>query len=158
MKISSPSFEHNGMIPVMYTCDGDDVNPPLTIKDIPADTKSMILIVENPDSLLGNQIRWVVFDIPVTHSIEENSIPGIQGYNSFEHHDYEGPCPLNGVDRYIFKVYAVDSMIGASDDIHAGELLHAAEGHILDKAEMAGRYGKFVPARPISLELSGKNP
>jgi Raf kinase inhibitor-like YbhB/YbcL family protein len=147
MKVFSPGFVNNGMMPVTYTCDGDDVNPPLTIKDIPSDAKSLILIVENPDSPLGNWVRWVVFDIPVSNIIEENSIPGIQGTNSFEHHDYQGPCPLSGIDRYIFKVFALDSTIGAANEITARELLHAAEGHILDKAELAGRYGKPVPVQ-----------
>jgi Raf kinase inhibitor-like YbhB/YbcL family protein len=84
MKLTSPSFKHNGRIPVMFTCDGENINPALDIEDIPEDAGSLALIVDDPDAPGGTFDHWIVFDIPVSSGIGENSVPGVQGTNDFK--------------------------------------------------------------------------
>ena len=141
MKLTSPEFEHNKPIPKRFTCDGMDINPMLLIEDVPAETKSLALILEDPDAPLGTWVHWVVYDIPVVSRIEEGSIPGKQGLNDFGMNDYGGPCPPSGTHRYIFKLYALDTeelALGKRADKKALE--KAMRGHILDDAELIGLY------------------
>ncbi len=142
MKIASSAFAHNQMIPQRYTCQGQDVNPPLTIEGIPEGTKSLALIVDDPDAPMGTWVHWVVFDIPSASTIEENSIPGKQGYNDFGRNDYGGPCPPSGTHRYFHKIYALDTTLNLKEGISKKDLEKAMQGHILDKAELIGLYKK----------------
>jgi Raf kinase inhibitor-like YbhB/YbcL family protein len=140
MKLISPSFEHNQLMPRKFTCDGDDINPALEIQGIPANAKSLALIVDDPDAPMGTWVHWVVYDIAVISRIEENSIPGKQGSNNFGRKDYGGPCPPSGTHRYFFKLYALDKKIEAKEGLTKQELEKAISGHILDKAELIGLY------------------
>ncbi len=142
MKITSPDFEHKGFIPKKFTCQGDDVNPALMFEGIPKDTRSLALIVDDPDAPMGIWVHWVVFNIPVIAKVEENSIPGKQGINDFGRRDYGGPCPPSGTHRYFFKTYALDEELNLGEGISKKELEKAIEGHILDKAELVGLYKK----------------
>lgn len=142
MKITSPEFQHNGMIPKKFTCQGLDINPSLQLEDIPQGTKSLALIVDDPDAPMGIWVHWVVFDIPVVSRIDEDSIPGRQGSNDFRRQDYGGPCPPSGTHRYFFKIYALDTMLNLKEGISKKELERAMQGHILDKAELIGLYRK----------------
>ncbi|MCM8827649.1 MAG: YbhB/YbcL family Raf kinase inhibitor-like protein [Candidatus Omnitrophica bacterium] len=143
MQIRSPDFEHNGFIPKKFTCQGEDVNPTLIIEGIPQDTKSLALIVDDPDAPMGTWVHWVVFDIePTFNKIEENSVPGKQGINDFGKKDYGGPCPPFGTHRYFFKVYALDRKLNLKEGITKKELEKAMQGHILDEAELIGLYKK----------------
>ena len=142
MKLTSPAFENNKTIPAKFTCEGKDISPALTIEGIPAGTKSLALIVDDPDAPVGTWVHWVVFDIPVMASIEEDSIPGKQGMNNFRRKDYGGPCPPSGTHRYFFKIYALDSELGLSEGIDKKGLEEAMQGHILDKAQLIGLYKK----------------
>ncbi len=144
MKITSPEFEHNGFIPKKFTCQGEDINPPLNFQDIPPATKSLVLIVDDPDAVGGMWVHWVVFDIPPTAKIDEDSIPGKQGINDFRRRDYGGPCPPSGTHRYFFKLYALDKELNLKEGASKKELEKAMQGHILDKAELIGLYKKFV--------------
>lgn len=142
MKITSPEFENNKFIPRKFACDGQDINPGLSIEAIPEEAKSLVLIVEDPDAPMGTWIHWVVFDIPVIHRIEENSVPGKQGQNDFGRKDYGGPCPPSGTHRYFFKIYALDEKLNLNEGISKKNLEKAMQGHILDKAELVGLYKK----------------
>lgn len=142
MKITSPAFSHNQVIPRKYTCQGEDLSPPLTVEGIPAEAKSLALIVDDPDAPGKTWVHWVVFDIPVVGRIEENSVPGKQGYNDFGQNDYGGPCPPSGTHRYFHKIYALDTLLNLKEGITKKELEKAMEGHILDKAEIIGLYKK----------------
>ena len=105
----SSVFSNNETIPKKYTCDGDDINPELAIKGVPEEAKSLVLIMDDPDAPVGTWDHWIVFNIPVTAKIEENSIPGTEGVNSFRRQSYGGPCPPSGTHRYFFKFYALDT-------------------------------------------------
>ncbi|MBU1871243.1 MAG: YbhB/YbcL family Raf kinase inhibitor-like protein [Candidatus Omnitrophica bacterium] len=142
MKLTSPSFEHNKLIPSKYTCQGQDINPALLIEDMPQGTKSLALIMDDPDAPMGMWVHWVVFDIGIVSRIEENSIPGKQGINDFRRKDYGGPCPPSGTHRYFFKIYALDKKLGLEEGINKKGLEQAMEGHILEKAELIGLYKK----------------
>ena len=143
MKFSSPVFKNNQTIPSKFTCEGDDINPPLTISDIPPDAKSLALIVDDPDAPMGTWVHWVVFNIPATiQEINENSIPGREGVNDFDHSSYGGPCPPSGEHRYFFKLYALDKKLILADGVTKNDLEEAMKGHILSKAELVGLYKK----------------
>jgi len=142
MQLTSPEFEHNGFIPSKFTCQGEDVNPALVIENLPSDVKSLALIVDDPDAPMGTWVHWVVYNIPVIHRIDEDSIPGIQGINDFGRKDYGGPCPPSGTHRYFFKLYALDTLLELREGASKAELEKAMQGHILDKAELIGLYRK----------------
>jgi len=142
MKITSSDFENNGHIPPKFTCQGEDINPPLLIDGIPEGTKTLALIVDDPDAPMGTWIHWVVFNIPVVSKIEENTIPGKQGSNDFGRKDYGGPCPPSGTHRYFFKIYALDSKLNLEEGTSKQELEKGMQGHILDNAELIGLYKK----------------
>ena len=142
MKITSPDFEPNGSIPKKFTCQGEDVNPALLIEGVPQQAKTLALIMDDPDAPMGTWVHWVVYNIPVTSKIEENSVPGEQGSNNFGKQDYGGPCPPSGTHRYFFKLYALDARLDLQGKVDKKALERALEGHILDKAEIIGMYKK----------------
>ena len=142
MKLTSPDFEPGKLIPKKFTCDGDDINPTLMIEGIPTETKSLALIVDDPDAPLGTWVHWVVYDIPVVSRIEENSIPGKQGINDFGRNEYGGPCPPSGTHRYFFKIYALDTELALGEGVDKKALEEAMQGHIVDQAELIGLYKK----------------
>ncbi len=143
LTISSPAFGHEGNIPAKYTCDGMDVNPALTIFNVPGGAKSLALIVDDPDAPAGTWVHWVVWNItPNTTEIREDSVPkgAIQGINDFRKHSYGGPCPPSGTHRYFFKLFALDALLNIRPDSRKHELEEAMKGHILSQAEIIGLY------------------
>ncbi len=142
MRITSPEFEHNTLIPKKFTCEGQDINPALLISDIPAQAKSLALIVDDPDAPMGTWVHWVVYDIPVGNRIGENTIPGKQGVNNSGIKKYHGPCPPSGTHRYFFKIYALDILLNLDEGVSKGALEKTMQGHILDKSELIGLYKK----------------
>jgi Raf kinase inhibitor-like YbhB/YbcL family protein len=143
VKISSSAFDHKELIPVKYTCDGMDMNPPLTIQNIPPEAKSLALIVDDPDAPRGMWVHWVVWNIdPGTKEIKENSVPAgaKQGMNDFGKSDYGGPCPPSGTHRYFFKLYALDTTLNLGPDTTKATLEAAMKGHIIAQAETIGLY------------------
>ena len=145
LRISSTAFEHNGNIPKKYTCQGDDVNPPLRIEGIPSGAKSLVLIADDPDAPRGDWVHWVVWNIsPETRIIEEDSVPSgaIQGMNDFSKTDYGGPCPPSGTHRYFFKVFALDNVLNLPSSSRKPDILRAIQGHVIDKGELVGMYRK----------------
>jgi Raf kinase inhibitor-like YbhB/YbcL family protein len=145
LKIVSPAFGMNGLIPSRYTCDGKDVNPPLLIGNVPSGTQSLALIVDDPDAPRGTWVHWVVWNIdPRTSEIAENTLPpdALQGMNDFHRHAYGGPCPPTGTHRYFFKLYALDTKIKLGTGAIKAALEAAIQGHVLGKAELVGRYAR----------------
>jgi Raf kinase inhibitor-like YbhB/YbcL family protein len=142
MEVRSPEFENGKKIPRKFTCEGDDINPTLIIEDIPVGTKSLALIVDDPDAPMGTWVHWVSFNIPVVSQIDKDSIPGKQGINDFGRREYGGPCPPSGTHRYFFKLYALDTVLDLNEGINKKALEDAMKGHILDKAELFGLYKK----------------
>ena len=141
MRISTPEFENNASIPSKFTCRGEGVNPALVIEGIPEAAKSLVLIVEDPDAPRGTFVHWVVYDIPVTSRIEQNSIPGIQGMNNSGELNFCSPCPPSGTQhRYFFKIYALDSLLGAKEGLNKAQIENLIYDHILDKTELVGLY------------------
>lgn len=141
MTVTSKAFKDGENIPPKYTCDGDDISPPLKIDGIPPGTKSLALIVDDPDAPRGDWIHWVVWNIdPKTGEIAENTKPGTQGTNDFRRQDWGGPCPPSGIHRYVFKAYALDTTLNLNANSGKKELLDAMTGHTLDKAQLTGRY------------------
>ncbi|MFH1229651.1 MAG: YbhB/YbcL family Raf kinase inhibitor-like protein [Candidatus Aenigmatarchaeota archaeon] len=141
LKISSPVIIKNrGPIPKKYTFDGDNVNPPLNIENVPKEAKSLVLIMDDPDAPMGTWVHWVVWNIPTKGIIEENSVPGIEGLNSFNDHSYGGPSPPSGTHRYYFKAYALNTKLEIDNNSRKEDVESAMEGHIIAKAELMGLY------------------
>jgi len=140
MEITSPAFKHNEYIPAKYTCEGNDINPELAIAGIPEGSKSLALIMDDPDAPIGVWVHWVVFDIPIVSRIAENSVPGKLGITNSGSKDYHGPCPPSGTHHYFFKIYALDTQLNLKEGISKGQLEKAMQGHIMDKAELIGLY------------------
>jgi Raf kinase inhibitor-like YbhB/YbcL family protein len=142
LTLSSSAFESEGEIPVKFTCEGDGVNPPLTIVGIPEGTKSLALIVEDVDAPGGVFDHWIAWNIQPSFRIDENSVPGIGGKNSTGKTGYHGPCPPSGSHRYYFHVYALDTDL----DLETGESKEVVQegmaSHILAEATLMGRYGR----------------
>jgi Raf kinase inhibitor-like YbhB/YbcL family protein len=143
MKITSPAFNHNEALPAKYTCDGEGVNPPLSIADVPKNAKSLVLIFRDPDAPSGDFVHWTVWNIdPGLTEIAEKSAPGVEGITSYGKSGYGLPCPPSGTHRYTFHLYALDTLLDISPRIDASQLEKAMKGHILDKAELVGLYSR----------------
>jgi len=142
MKLTSPAFEHNQGIPSEYTCDGSDTSPELNLEDVPENTKSLVLINDDPDAPVGTWDHWIVFNLPPsTTKIEKGQEPsGIGGKNSWGKTGYGGPCPPSGTHRYFFKLYALDAELDLQEGAAKKEIESAMEGHILEKTELIGTY------------------
>lgn len=142
MHIDSPVFEHHQPIPTKYTCEGEDVSPPLTISDIPPGTKSLALIMDDPDAPRGTFDHWIVWNLPSdTAKLDEGIKLPKQGINGFGKKGYGGPCPPPGKPhRYFFKLYALDTFVNLSEGSKKKDLEEAMEGHILGKAELVGTF------------------
>jgi len=138
--IASSVFENKGLIPAKYTCDGDDINPPLQIEGIPENAESLVLIVDDPDAPMGTWDHWIVWNIPPTEKIEENSVPGVEGLNDFRRRSYGGPCPPSGTHRYFFKVCALDTELNLKPNSRKKDVERAMRGRVLAQGEILGLY------------------
>jgi len=154
MTLSSPAFEHEGEIPARYTCDGEDLSPPLVIAGVPAGTKSLALIVDDPDAPDPKAprmvwVHWVAYNLPPDLAeLREGAGNGAPpagasyGVNDWGRTDYGGPCPPIGRHRYFFKLYALDKRIDAASPLSKAELLARMQGHVLDEAVLIGTYAR----------------
>ncbi|MGA8041378.1 MAG: YbhB/YbcL family Raf kinase inhibitor-like protein [Terracidiphilus sp.] len=150
MELTIPSF-HQGQIPVEHTCDGADRSPQMTWTAPPAGTKSMTLVVTDPDAPAGTWVHWVLFDMPADRHQLAAGVPaqaqladgGRQGHNDFGRIGYGGPCPPgHSVHRYFFDLYALDAMLGLEPGATRAQVETAMRGHILAHAQVIGRYGR----------------
>jgi hypothetical protein len=142
LKVKSTAFTNDQPIPAMYTCEGDNINPPLSVDDIPENTKSLALILDDPDAPKGTFVHWVMWNIPVERTIAENSAPGVQGANGRKESRYTGPCPPSGTHHYHFKFFALDTKLDLKEGSDKPALLRAMDGHILASGELIGLYQK----------------
>lgn len=145
MIISSPVFADKGQIPSRYTCDGEDVNPPLHLENIPEGAKSLVLIIEDPDAPSGLWIHWLVWNIdPHQKEISENSTPkeAMTGRNSFGRTGYGGPCPPSGTHRYVFRLFALNTVLALAGGATKNHLEEAMKPHIMADARLTGLYGR----------------
>ena len=143
MELTSPSFVHNGAIPARYTCDGEDVSPQIDIADIPDGTKTLVLIMDDPDAPNGTWDHWVAYDIEPVHLIPEDvGVLGTEGLNSWKRKGYGGPCPPSGTHRYFFMVLALDTTLGLDGGANKATVLAAADGHVLEEAVLMGTYAR----------------
>ena len=151
MQITSPVFSDNGDIPPMYTCQGQDVNPPLQIDEIPAGTKSLVLIMDDPDAPGGVFTHWVLFNLPADSTGLPEGVPTTaemengarQGLNDFGMIGYGGPCPPSGSPHhYHFTLYALGTSLGLDPGSSKAQVLGAIAGHILAEDQLVGLYGR----------------
>ena len=140
LNISSKAFQHGGEIPLKYSCEGENVNPPIEVRGFPEETKTLAIIVEDPDATRGVFYHWVTWNISPNEPISENSVPGISGRNSFGQSGYGGPCPPSGSHRYYFRVYALDTTLNLPADSDKNQLEQAIQGHIIASGELMGLY------------------
>lgn len=142
--LRSPAFLHEEVIPSKYTCDGDNISPPLAIDVLPSRTASLVLIMDDPDAPQGTWDHWVVFNIPPTCTrLSEGmavSTLAQEGATSWGTTSYGGPCPPDGEHRYLFCVYALDTWLRLPQGSSKKEVLNAMKGHILDSTTLMGRY------------------
>jgi len=145
MKISSPAFQEGGTIPEKFSKNGQNVNPELRIEGAPAEAKSLVLIVDDPDAPVGLFTHWLVWNIdPKTTEIAESSVPrgALQGTNDFPGGGYDGPQPPSGTHRYYFKIFAVDQTLDLKSGAKRREVDAAMRGHVIAQGEWMGRYSK----------------
>lgn len=143
MDILSPKFSNNNYLPQKYTCDGEDINPPLKFQDVPETARSLVLIVDDPDAPMGDFVHWTVWNIdPGVKEIAEDSVPldGVEGITDFGASGYGGPCPPDGMHRYYFKLYALDIRLSLDSQAKKRDIEIAMQGHILDEAVLVGFY------------------
>jgi Raf kinase inhibitor-like YbhB/YbcL family protein len=152
MKITSTAFPDNSPIPRKYTCDGEDVSPPLSWTDVPPAAKSLALIVDDPDAPdpaapKMTWVHWVLYDIPPSVSGLPEAVkslpPGTrEGLNDWGRTGYGGPCPPIGRHRYFFKLYALDVQLPDLRHPRKSALENAMKGHVLAEARLVGTYQK----------------
>lgn len=142
MKLLSPAFNDGGEIPSEYTCDGADVSPSLTFHNIPNNTKSLALIMDDPDAPRGTWVHWLIWNIPpnITGFSKGENITYPLGTNDFGTLTYGGPCPPSGTHRYFFKLYALDTMLQLKKGANKKQLEDAMSGHIIEEAQLMGTY------------------
>lgn len=152
LTLTSPSFAHGGAIPARHTCDGDDTSPALVWTGVPAGTKSLALIVDDPDAPDPAApkrvwVHWVLWDVPpevtsLPEGVGDADLPpGTRvGINDSHEMGYGGPCPPIGRHRYFHKLYALDTVIGPLPEATKARLLKAMEGHVLASAELMGTF------------------
>jgi len=151
IKITSPSFSEGEEIPDKFTCNGENINPELDIENIPKNTKSLFLIVDDPDAPTGTFVHWILFNLPVKilenmdNKIPEDyssESPVVEGKNDFGSRGYGGPCPPSGTHRYFFKAYALNDTLDLNESVSKEEVEKAMEDKILDSGQLKGVYSK----------------
>lgn len=150
MKLTSPAFINRGTIPARYTCDDANINPPLTISDVPEEAFSLVLFMDDPDipDFVKTQFKvevwdhWIMFNIPpeTTEIPEGKNPPGLFGKNTRGNNTYNGPCPPDREHRYFFKLYALDKELELPEGATKAEIEKVMQKHILAEAELIGRY------------------
>ena len=146
MKIESNAFQNGGEIPQKYGYKKDNINPPISIKEIPNKTKSLALIMDDPDAMgaVGKiWVHWIVWNIdPSNSEIKENSVPSgsVQGKTDFGEISYGGPAPPDKEHTYIFKLYALDEKLSINEGSTKSQVEDAMKGHVLAEAKLEGKY------------------
>ena len=159
IKITSTAFQQGGPIPAKYTCEGQDVSPPLAWSDVPATAKSIALIVDDPDAPDPAKpqrvyVHWVVYNIPISaaallENASKSGLPkgAVQGKNDWGKPVYGGPCPPIGRHRYFFKIHALDTSLTGLSSPSKADLEKAMKGYVVDSGELMGTYQKVAPKK-----------
>jgi Raf kinase inhibitor-like YbhB/YbcL family protein len=145
MQLTSSVLVEGGSIPKQYTCDGLNTSPDLAWTGVPSETKSLALIVDDPDAPAGDWVHWVLYDLPPDLTSLPEGVQGIgtQGVNDFRKTSYGGPCPPRGSKhRYFFKIYALDQEIGLQTGMSKATLEKAMQGHVLAQGQLMGIYSR----------------
>ena len=150
LTLTSEAFGDGERIPSKYTCDGENVSPPTVWSGAPNETRSYALIMDDIDAPAGRFTHWVIFNIPVTANRLEENVPAVetlpngakQGRNGFGKIGYGGPCPPSGTHRYVFHLYALDTLLNLQPGATKQDVLNAMKGHTLAEAELTGLYGR----------------
>jgi Raf kinase inhibitor-like YbhB/YbcL family protein len=143
MQLKSSAFDNNQGIPKKFTCDGDNISPPLEILEVPAGAKSLVLALDDPDAPEGWQTHWLVWNIrPEKQEIKKNTAPAgaIVGTNDFGERKYMAPCPSSSTHAFLFKLYAVDIILPKNPELTRMKIRKMIEGHILEKTLLRGFY------------------
>ncbi len=148
LALTSDAFSYGQPIPREYTCDGDDLSPPLAWTGVPEGTQSLAIICDDPDAPLGTWVHWVVYDLPPDVAALEAGIEpseylpagGIHGVNGWRNLGYGGPCPPSGSHRYHFALCALDTVLALDPGESKKDVLRAMEGHVLAQTELMGTY------------------
>jgi Raf kinase inhibitor-like YbhB/YbcL family protein len=140
-EITSAAFEAGGTIPSRYSCDGENVSPPLSFTGAPADTRSLALVVDDPDAPVGTFTHWLAWGIdPDADGLDEGQAAPREGRNGFGTTGYAGPCPPRGRHRYFFRLHALDAELDLQPGADRDQLERALEGHVLETAELMGGF------------------
>lgn len=150
MYLTSSAFKNNDYIPEKYSYSNNNFSPPLNWDSYPKNTKSFALICNDPDAPSGNWVHWLIYNIPNNYNSLPENIPyeknlnfgAKQGLNDFNSIGYGGPSPPSGIHRYFFEIFALDSLLNLPVGLKINELLEAIKGHIIDKAQLIGKYKK----------------
>ncbi len=150
LELTSTAFANGDPIPMKYTCDDQDISPPLQWKDPPEGTRSFALICDDPDAPVGTWVHWVLYNLPGSTLSLPEAVPsdadlpagGRHGQNSWGRPGYGGPCPPGGTHRYFFKLYALDAELDLAAGGSKEELLRAMEAHVLASTETMGTYSR----------------
>ena len=142
LQVTSPSFKNDDYIPVKFSCEGDNISPELSVKDIPEHTASLAIVVEDPDAPRGIVTHWIAWNIDPSGNIPEKSNAGVQGKNTRGNNGYMGPCPPSGVHHYHFKIYALDEKLNLPEGSTKEQLQDAMKDHIIGFGELVGLYQK----------------
>lgn len=149
MQVTSPAFAEGEFIPRRYTCDGDDLSPPLEWLDVPSGARSMAVVCDDPDAPAGTWVHWVIYGLSAAvtglaegvRAVEVTADGAKQGVNDFRRIGYGGPCPPpDAAHRYFFRLYAMDCEVDLSPGATKAALLKAIEGHVVEEAALMGRY------------------
>ena len=144
LKLTSPDIRPGDYIASKFTCQSRNVSPRLEFVNVPDKSKSLAIVVHDPDAPSGDWVHWIVFNIPPDKfEIDEAIAPGIEGINDSGNTRWDGPCPPSGTHHYIFEAYALDIMLDLKEGATRFELDKAMTGHVLDKADLVGLYEKF---------------
>lgn len=150
LELTSIAFKNGSGIPSKYTCDGSDVSPPLSWSGVPAGTKSLALIADDPDAPMGTWVHWVAWNIPASvtnlkEGLEKSAALADgtkQGISDFKRPGYGGPCPPSGTHRYMFKLYALDATLDLAENTTKAKVEAAMKGHVLGQATLMGTYSR----------------
>jgi hypothetical protein len=150
LMVTSQAFKSGEPMPSKYACDGEDVSPPMSWIGAPEQIRSYALIVDDVDAPMGAFTYWVIFNIPAAESSLQEGVPtvgtlsngAIQGRNGFGKIGYAGPCPPSGTHRYVFHLYALDTLLSLKEGVTEHDVLEAMKGHILAEAELTGLYSR----------------
>ena len=143
MKITSQAFKEGGSIPDQYTMYGQNRIPPLHLDEVPERTRSLALIVDDPDAPSGTFNHWLLFNMdPRIRDIKENSVPvmATQGRNDYGEVEYGGPQPPSGEHRYFFRAYALDTTLPLTRGVKRQDLEREMKDHVLESATLMGKY------------------